>query len=202
MDTENNGAYGCSGCLGIIILILLVICFFVDSDTSIFSMRKAHLQKKAEQAKQKIVQKNIEEQQAKEKQKRMEARQRQEAKDKKIQAFAIKEAPKVWSVYQALRSEIFVLNDKLQELRKALLSLGKLPEQDADYNCLCSQRDEMILSVKALRSKLEEAYIAAKKYEAAPDRIQHQALLKKVLKDGILEADAASDKFKELRLKK
>ena len=127
---------------------------------------------------------------------------RQMAKDAKIRAFALKDAPRVWSVYQALQGEIDMQNGKIEELRKTLVAFGKIPEQDVDFTRICSLRDEMVRSRTALRTKLEDAYIAAKKYEAAPSRKDYQALHIKAIEDGILEADAASAKFKEMRLNK
>ena len=131
-----------------------------------------------------------------------EAKRRQAAKDDKIQAFALKDAPRVWEVYQSLKSEIDVQNGKIEELRKTLVAFGKDPEQDIDYKRICALRDDMIRSRTALRAKLEDAYIAAKKYEASPSRKDYQELHQKALEDGILEADAAAVKFKEMRLNK
>ena len=126
----------------------------------------------------------------------------QEAKDEKIRSFALKEAPKVWAVYQSLQSEIDVQNGKIEELRKTLEAFGKDPDRDVDFQRICDLRDDMIRSRKALRTKLEDAYIASRKYEASPSRKDYQELHKKALEDGILEADAAEAKFKEMRLNK
>lgn len=131
-----------------------------------------------------------------------EAKRRQKAKDEKIQDFALKEAPKVWEVYQSLKSEIDVQNEKIEELRKSLESFGRSPEQDTDFVRICALRDDMTRSRDALRTKLEDAYIAAKKYEAAPSRKDYQELHKKALEDGVLEADSASARFKEMRRNK
>jgi len=130
------------------------------------------------------------------------AKRRQETKDEKIQTFALKEAPKVWEVYQSLKSEIDVQNEKIEELRKSLESFGRSPEQDTDFVRICALRDDMTRSRDALRTKLEDAYIAAKKYEAAPSRKDYQELHKKALEDGVLEADSASARFKEMRRNK
>ena len=131
-----------------------------------------------------------------------EAKRRQKAKDEKIQAFTLKEAPKVWEVYQSLQSEIDVQAEKIEELRKSLETFGRTPEEDADFVRICALRDEMKRSRDALRTKMEDAYIAARKYEAAPSRKDYQELHKKALEDGVLEADAASARFKEMRLNK
>ena len=130
------------------------------------------------------------------------AKRRQETKDEKIQTFALKEAPKVWEVYQSLKSEIDVQNEKIEELRKSLESFGRSPEQDTDFVRICALRDDMTRSRDALRTKLEDAYIEDKKYEAAPSRKDYQELHKKALEDGVLEADSASARFKEMRRNK
>ena len=131
-----------------------------------------------------------------------ENKRRQEEKDEKIRSFALKEAPKVWAVYQSLQSEIDVQNDKIDELRKVLISFDKSPDQDMDFQRICALRDDMVRSWKALRIKLEDAYIASRKYEASPRRKDYQEIHQKALEDGILEADAAEAKFKEMRLDK
>ena len=126
----------------------------------------------------------------------------QEEKDEKIRCFALKEAPRVWAVYQSLQSEIDIQNDKIEELRKVLVSFDKSPDQDMDFQRICALRDDMVRSWKALRIKLEDAYIASRKYEASPSRKDYQEIHRKALEDGILEADAAEAKFKEMRLNK
>ena len=131
-----------------------------------------------------------------------EVKRRQDAKDEKIRTFALDNAPKIWSVCQSLQGEIDVQNVKIEELRKTLKTFGKIPEQDKEFKYICAMRNDMIRSRQTLRTKLEDAYIAAKKYEAAPSRKDYQELHKKALEDGILEADAASVKFKEMRLNK
>ena len=101
-----------------------------------------------------------------------------------------------------MQSEIDVQSGKIEELRKTLVAFNKEPEQDVDFKRICALRDDMIRSRTALRAKLEDAYIAAKKYEASPSRKDYQELHRKALEDGVLEADAAAAKFKEMRLNK
>ncbi len=130
------------------------------------------------------------------------ARRRQEAKDDKIRTFALKEAPRVWNVYQSLQSEIAVQNERIEELRRTLEEFGRSPSKDSDFIRINKLRDDMIRSKDALRSKLEDAYIAARKYEASPSRKDYRELHRKALEDGILEADQAEAKFREMRLNK
>ncbi len=188
---EKYGAKGCLVSVGCLVLLLgaLVVVEKVSS------YRKEYLEEKEKQAEEERV-KNEEAARL------AETKRIQEAKDDKIRSFALKDAPKVWAVYQSLQSEIDVQNGKIEKLRKTLVSFDKDPERDVDFQRICALRDEMVRSWKALRTKLEDAYIASRKYEASPSRKDYQELHKKALEDGILEADAAEAKFKEMRLNK
>ena len=182
------------GCLGAVVLFVIIGAAVLgwDKFTSWRAARQAEESSRVEAQKAKEA----------EEARIAEAKRRQKAKDEKIQAFALKEAPKVWEVYQSLQSEIDVQAEKIEELRKSLETFGRPPEEDTDFVRICALRDEMKRSRDALRTKLEDAYIAARKYEAAPSRKDYQELHKKALEDGILEADAASVRFKEMRLNK
>ena len=182
------------GCLGVVALFVLIGAALLgwDKFTSWRATRQAEESSRVEAQKAKDA----------EEARIAEAKRRQKAKDEKIQAFTLKEAPKVWEVYQSLQSEIDVQAEKIEELRKSLETFGRTPEEDADFVRICALRDEMKRSRDALRTKMDDAYIAARKYEAAPSRKDYQELHKKALEDGVLEADAASARFKEMRLNK
>ena len=193
---------GCGGCLasgGFLVLCILVIGAI---QRKISTWHEARLTEKARQAELENAKKAEEARIAEEKRQKAIAKQRQEAKDEKMRSFALKDAPRVWAVYQSLQSEIDVQSAKIEELRKTLVAFGKDPEQDADFKRICTLRDDMVRSRTALRTKLEDAYIASRKYEASPNRKDYQELHRKALEDGILEADAAEAKFKKMRLSK
>ena len=183
-----------------------IIDFTKEKIDDVKSWRDARLAEKAKQAEEEKAKREAEEREAEEQRQKAaaaaEAKRRQDAKDEKIQDFALKDAPKVWAVYQSLQSEIEVQNGKIEELRKTLVSFGKDPERDVDFQRICALRDDMVRSRKVLRTKLEDAYIASRKYEASPSRKDYQELHKKALEDGIQAADAAEAKFKEMRLTK
>ena len=200
---------GCLGCVGAFFCLFLLFGAFNIAKLAfrdVKDKRDARLAEKAEQEKAERMQKEeaarIAEAKRKQAEAEAEARRRQEAKDEKIRTFALKNAPKVWQVYQSLQGEIDMQSGKIEELRKTLVTFGKQPELDEDFKRICAVRDEMIHTRKALRAKIEDAYTAAKKYEAAPSRKDYQELHKKALEDGILEADQAEAKFKEMRLNK
>ena len=200
---------GCLGCAAAFFGVPLLFGAFTIAKCAwndIANRRDKWLERRAREAEQETLRQNEARRIAEAKRIReaeiAEVEQKRLAKADKIRTFAIKDAPKVWDVYQSLKSDIDVQNEKIEELRKALVAFGRPPEQDEDFRRICALRDEMIRSQKALYSKLEEAYIAAKKYEASPSRKDYQELHKKALEDGILEADAAAAKFKEMRLNK
>ena len=194
---------GCFAALGAAVLsfvvAVLVLGYMGDYLRALDEWRNNRL---AEKAEQKAEAARIAEAKHKDAAAAEEARRRQESKNAKIQQFALAEAPKVWQVYQSLQAEIDVQSGKIEELRKALVAFGKIPDEDADFKRFCDVQAEMIRSRDALRLKLEDAYIAAMKYEAAPSREDYRELHRKALDDGILEANQAETKFKEMRLNK
>lgn len=138
-----------------------------------------------------------------------EERQRQDAEEmrikmrkEKIKAFALKEAPRVWSTYQSLQSEIDLQNGRIDDLAKSLRAFDRLPEQDEDFVRICKLRDEMVRTLETLWRRMEDAYLAAKKYEATPASKNNKELMDKAIEDGIIEADAAAMKFNDMRLLK
>ena len=114
----------------------------------------------------------------------------------------MKESPKIWQTIQTMRAEMSTSAAKIKNLHEELKLFDRNPESDEDYKALVAGLQELRHAYDAIFDKLADAYIAAKKYEASPSRKDYQALHKKALEDGILEADAASAKFKEMRLNK
>jgi len=215
---------GCLGCLvvgiGFIVILHVGGCLLTIGDielTRLKNWRNERLARKAEQREQAKVQaaeaSRVAEAKRREAEAAAEARRRQaeqiaaqkkrqEAKDEKIRAFALKEAPDVWSVYQMLRSEIDVQSNRISQLRKTLETFGKNPEADEDFKRICSMREEMIATRSVLRKRLEDAYIAKCKFEATPGRREYEEQHRKALEDGIREAIEATNRFNEMRLNK
>ena len=127
---------------------------------------------------------------------------RSEMKIEKIKAFALKEMPSAWRTYQSIQSEIDVQNGKIDDLSNSLRSFDRNPERDEDFLRIRGLRDTMVQTRDTLWKRLEDAYLAAKKFEAAPTSRNNKELLKKALEEGISEADAAAKTFKEMRLEK
>ncbi|MBR5549049.1 MAG: hypothetical protein IKU71_04915, partial [Kiritimatiellae bacterium] len=120
---EKYGAKGCLvsvGCLVLLFGVLVVV-------EKVSSYRKEYLEEKEKQAEEERVKKEESERIAEARRVEEENKLRQEAKDDKIRSFALKDAPKVWSVYQSLQSEIDVQSGKIEELRKTLVTFGKDP---------------------------------------------------------------------------
>lgn len=215
---------GCLGCLvvavGMIVVLHVGSCIFTIGDielTRLKNWRNERLVRKAEQRERKKAQVAEASRLAEEKRRATEAaevvkrkqaeqlaaqKRRKEAKDEKIRSFALKDAIEVWRVYQSLQSEIDVQSNKISELRRTLETFGKSPDADEDFKQICLMREEMIRSHAVLRKCLEDAYLAKCKFDATPGRKDYREQHSKALEDGVREASAIADRFKEMRLNK
>lgn len=215
---------GCLGCLvvgiGVIVLLHVGSCVCTIGGMELDRLktwRNERLAKKAEQREQaklqaeeaarvaEVKRREAEaEAEAKHRQEKQLAAQkmRKEAKEEKIRSFALKEATEVWRVYQSLQGEIDIQSNRISELRKTLETFGKFPDEDEDFKQICLMREEMIRYHAALRKCLEDAYLAKCKFDATPGRKDYSEQHRKALEDGIREAAAVADRFKEMRLNK
>lgn len=128
-----------------------------------------------------------------------EAAKRAAVREDKLRNFALKEAPVLWQTYQNLQAAIISQNEKIEDLRKTLTEFGMSPDSDSDFQRICSLRDEMVGSLKTMHTKIEDAYLASRKYEATPSKKEYAELRRKLLEDGLQEAEAAERRFKEMR---
>lgn len=204
-----DGSKGCAGCAAVIFGLPLLFGALTIAKLAwrdMVTWRDERLAKKTEQAEIQKAQKAEAERRAEAKRQQeaaaVEAEQKAQAKADKIRTFALMDAPKVWAVYQSLKSEIVVQNGKIDDLRKTLVSFGRSPEQDEDFKRICALRDEMIRSQMALYAKLEDAYIAVKKYEASPSRKDYQQTMKRALEDGMQAANMATERYKAMMRQK
>jgi len=134
-----------------------------------------------------------------EEKKREEARRNRE---ERIRAFAVNEAPALWKTYQDLQGAIAEQNNRIADLAKTLKDFDKEPSQDRDYVRICAMRDEMVAAVKSMRTKIEDAYLAYCKFQATPSRREYDELQRKILEDGIKEAEGAMKHFDQMRKSK
>lgn len=128
--------------------------------------------------------------------KREEARRNRE---ERIRAFAVKEAPELWKTFQDLRGAIAEQDARIADLAKTLKDFDKEPSQDKDYTSICAMRDEMAVAVKSMRTKIEDAYLAYCKFQATPSRREYDEIQRKILEDGIREAESAVKHFDQMR---
>lgn len=123
-------------------------------------------------------------------------------RDDKVRDFALKEAPTVWKTYQVLTEAIEEQDKKIAELRKTLEMFISNVEEDADIRSLVKLRDELTTSRDAIKAKLEEAYLQARKFAATPDQTEFDELRKKAVEDGIKEAQSALKRYKAMKEQK
>lgn len=125
-----------------------------------------------------------------------------EGKDDKLRDFAMKDAPAVWKAYQHLSTIIEEKDKKNAELRETLLMFGVNPDTDADFTRLLKVREELAASCDAIKAKLEEAYLQARKFAATPDRKEFDELRKRAVEDGVREAQTALRRYKAMKEQK
>lgn len=113
-----------------------------------------------------------------------------------LQDFALKESPQIHVTIQMLRAEMTDSGNKLKKLRADLVEFERNPEADEDYKALLAGLKELRHAYDAIFDKLEDAYIAAKKYEASPSRTDYQQMMKRALEDGIQDANMATERYK------
>ena len=95
------------------------------------------------------------------------------------------------NVYRPLDRE--TLLSRLQEPGDTLILFHRNPDADEDYKALVAGLKELRSAYDAIFDKLEDAYIAAKKYEASPSRKNYQETMKRALEDGIQSAAMATE---------
>ena len=123
-------------------------------------------------------------------------------KKNRVEEFAVKEAPQIWSTLKTLKAELEVQERKLAELRATLEDFDRNPAEDADYRRMCAMKAALSNSVNEIYSKLEDAYIAAKKFEVEPGAKEYGDLRARAIRDGVQEAEAAIRRFDEMRKQK
>ena len=129
-------------------------------------------------------------------------RKRTSAQVQMLQDFAMKESPKIWQTIQAMRAEMTTSGAKLKSLWEELQLFGRNPDADEDYKSLLAGLQELRHAYDAIFDKLEDAYIAAKKYEASPSRKDYQATMTRALEDGINDANMATERYKAMTRQK
>ena len=128
-------------------------------------------------------------------------RQSREWNDKQLnllRSFAIAESPKLWQTVQVLRAEHETRAAALVKLRTELIDFGRNPDADPDYVSLKAANDRLLESVNVIYAKIEDAYIAYKKFQATPGHKEYGDMMKRALEDGIQGADAAVAKYRTM----
>ena len=130
------------------------------------------------------------------------AAKREEAKADKLRTFALRDAPVIWKAHEQLKAAIVEQDVRIKDLAETLKEFDKNPETDSDYLAICAARGEMETSLKGIRRKLEEAYLAFCRFKATPSHKEYEELMRKALDDGMQAADAATRKFEQMKVDK
>ena len=113
-----------------------------------------------------------------------------------LQEFAQRESPAVWRTIQSLRGEMAESARNLKRLRDQLIEFDRNPDLDEDYKALRFGLQDLRRAYDTIYDNLEDAYIAAKKFEASPSRREYQDMMKKAFEDGVQNATIIMDRYR------
>ena len=122
-----------------------------------------------------------------------------EEREKRLDEFILREAPPMMKAYRNLQVEIQEQDKRIKALARTLQEFGRDPQTDKDYQEICDKCEELKRMLSTLRHKMEDVYLAAKKFEATSGEKDITELKKHALEDGIREAEAMEHKFEELK---
>ena len=123
-------------------------------------------------------------------------------KDEARRAFALKESPVLWKTIEDLKSQIQEQNGKLNKLKRTFDDLGMDANEDNDYIDLIRERDAMVKRLMEVNAELDQAYLAAVKYEVTRGKAEKADFERKAAEDGVAEAAQSRAKYNELRKSK
>ena len=115
-----------------------------------------------------------------------------------LRDFALKESPKLWQTIQTIRAQVATRRKGLARLKADLLEFNIKPESDADYSRLQGEIDTLLDGLVSVFGSLEQAYIAAKKFELSPTCTSHEEVMKRALEEGVKEADSVAKRYQEM----
>ena len=123
-------------------------------------------------------------------------------KEEARRAFALKESPVLWKTIEELKSQIQEQNGKLNKLKRTFDDLGMNANEDNDYINLIRERDAMVKRLMEVNAELDQAYLAAVKYEVTRGKAEKADFERKAAEDGVAEAAQSRAKYDELRKSK
>lgn len=129
-------------------------------------------------------------------------RQLSEKQENLLRTFAIKESPQLWTTVQSLRAEIDNRDKLIAQLAADLREFDRKPEDDPTYRELQVGREQIACTLDNVYQKLEDAYIAYKKFQATPGRKEYADAMNRALEDGVHEAEATARRYRVMSIEK
>lgn len=116
-----------------------------------------------------------------------------------LSEFALKESPKLWQTVQTIRAQIVTRRKGLARLKADLQEFDVRPESDANYRRLQAEIDSRLDGLASIFGNLEQAYIAAKKFELSPSSANHEQIMRRALEEDVKEADSMTKRYHEMK---
>ena len=112
-----------------------------------------------------------------------------------LRDFALKESPTLWQTIQSIRVQVAIRRKGLARLKADLLEFDVKPEIDADYSRLQGEIDTLLDGLASVFGSLEQAYIAAKKFELSPASTNYKEVMNRALEEGVKEASGVAKRY-------
>ena len=115
-----------------------------------------------------------------------------------LRDFALMESPKLWQTIQTIRAQVAARRKGLARLKADLQEFNIKPESDADFSRLQGEIDSLLDGLANVFGNLEQAYVAAKKFELSSASTNHEEVIRRALEDGVKEADNVAKCYHEM----
>ena len=119
-----------------------------------------------------------------------------------LRTFSLQEAPQLWQTVQSLHGEIVSRNKAMTQLAAELREFDRKQEDDTTYRELLVGREQIACTLDNVYQKLENAYIAYKKFQATPSRKEYADAMNRALEDGVHEAEATARRYSVMSIEK
>lgn len=117
----------------------------------------------------------------------------------KLRDFALRESPVLWETLQYFRAEIEYQDGEIEKIKMLSAENDVDIKTDDAYQRVVALRNLLVKNLRVIEDRLCDAYLLKLKVQATPSDRDLENDLKKIMDDGILEAEAAGKRYRDLK---
>lgn len=115
-----------------------------------------------------------------------------------LRTFALKESPRIWETIQHLRATVAEQDERIAEMQRTARESGLPYRGREEYERIYRARNKLVRALRQVEDRLTEALMAAKRYEASPQRAEMEAATRRALENGVLESEWVWKQYEEM----